>query len=384
MTEAETPEPIFEADVIVVGVGAAGVGVCIALRDAGIADVLVVDRHGVGASFERWPRETRFLTPSFATNAIGMLDINSVAIDTSPAYTLQTEHPPGKDYALYLKSVARHFELPVRDGTDVTNVTRDADGFVLHTDKGQARARFVVWAGGEFQYPRTDSFPGAELCQHTATLSSFSSLTGEDALIIGGYESGMDAAIHLAHMGKKATVLDRDDTSAPEAGSSDPSVSLSTYTLERLRNPSISARLERVGGIDVIGVRHQDGEYKVHSREGREFRSRTPPILATGFRGSVSLVADLFEKRDDGYPLLTDQDESTITPGLFLCGPSVRHKQHVFCFIYKFRQRFGVVATTIAERLGVPPDELNAFVDTYRQWGMYLDDLSCCGEECVC
>ena len=45
-----------------------------------------------------------------------------------------------------------------------------------------------------------------------------------------------------------------------------------------------------------------------------------------------------------GSPLLSDEDESTKTPGLFLVGPAVRHEDHVFCFVYKFRQRFGVVA----------------------------------------
>ena len=93
--------------------------------------------------------------------------------------------------------------------------------------------------------------------------------------------------------------------------------------------------------------------------------------------GRVSVV---FERRDDGFPLLSEHDESTIVPGVFLCGPAVRHENHVFCFIYKYRQRFAVVAKAIANSLGLPAEEL----ETYRLWGMYLDDLSCCGEECVC
>ena len=64
--------------------------------------------------------------------------------------------------------------------------------------------------------------------------------------------------------------------------------------------------------------------------------------------------------------------------GLYLCGPAVRHDKQVFCFIYKYRQRFAVVAKSIANSLGLPAEALEA----YRQWGMYLDDLSCCGEEC--
>merc|ERR1719258_680445 len=54
----------------------------------------------------------------------------------------------------------------------------------------------------------------------------------------------------------------------------------------------------------------------------------------------------------EGSPLLTLQDESTKTPGLFLVGPAVRHGELSFCFVYKFRQRFGVVADAIARGLG--------------------------------
>ena len=92
------------------------------------------------------------------------------------------------------------------------------------------------------------------------------------------------------------------------------------------------------------------------------------------------MVAELFEAREDGYPLLNENDESTISPGLFLCGPAVRHENLIFCFIYKYRQRFAVVAKAIANSLDLPAEGL----ETYRAFGMYLDDLSCCGKECVC
>ena len=52
-----------------------------------------------------------------------------------------------------------------------------------------------------------------------------------------------------------------------------------------------------------------------------------------------------------------------------------------FCFIYKFRQRFAVVADAIAQRLGKDTTEA---VAARRATGMYLDDLSCCEESCEC
>ena len=53
-------------------------------------------------------------------------------------------------------------------------------------------------------------------------------------------------------------------------------------------------------------------------------------------------------------PKLTKCDESTICPGLFLCGPQVRQDDQIFCFVYKYRQRFAVVINEIAKRLGMP------------------------------
>lgn len=368
-------------DVIVVGAGAAGIGIATALRHAGIDDLEIVDRHGVGASFERWPKEMRFITPSFPTNSIGMLDLNSIAIGTSPAFSLHVEHPTGREYAAYLKGVAQHFALPIKTDIDVRSVSKGPRGFTLETSAGPLGSRFVVWAAGEFQYPQLYPFPGAELCRHNAQIDSWQSVPGKEAIIIGGYESGVDAAIHLARLGKRVTVLERSECPAwSNQNESDPSLTLSTFTIERLQESAVASQVKLARGADVFEVRHWGSGYEVRCSAGRVFRTRTAPILATGFRGSVSLIADHCELREDGFPLLNDLDESTVTPGLFLAGPMIRHEQHVFCFIYKFRQRFAVVARAIARRLGLPASEL----ETYRQWGMYLDDLSCCGRECVC
>ncbi|MEM7396099.1 MAG: FAD-dependent oxidoreductase, partial [Verrucomicrobiota bacterium] len=105
-------------DVIVVGGGAAGVGVAVALSHAGITNFVVLERHTVGASFASWPAETRFITPSFPTNSIGMLDLNSIAVGVSPAFSLKVEHPGGGEYAAHLRheaAVSRGHEVAIFD-----------------------------------------------------------------------------------------------------------------------------------------------------------------------------------------------------------------------------------------------------------------------------
>ena len=185
-------------DVIVVGAGAAGIGVSVALKDAGIDNFLVLERFQVGAAFALWPEETRFITPSFPTNSIGMLDLNSVAIGVSPAFGLEVEHPTGKEYAFHLNAIAAFRELPIQTETTVLRVTKVGQDFRVDTEQETLRAKHVIWAAGEFLYPARGGFPGMELCQHTATVRRYAGLEGDDFIIVGGYESGVDAAYHLA------------------------------------------------------------------------------------------------------------------------------------------------------------------------------------------
>ena len=364
-------------DVVIVGGGAAGVGVGIALRHAGVENFVIIDRQTVGASFSSWPAETRFITPSFPTNSIGMLDLNSIAIGVSPAFSLEVEHPTGAEYASHLRGVAKFFELPIQEMTDAKSITKIGDEFQIDTGEETLRTRHVIWAAGEFQYPRLNGFSGSELCRHTATIKSYEDLEGDDFIIIGGYESGIDAAYHLAYCDKRVRLFDRG--SPWKAESSDPSVALSTFSLERMREHPFEEQVELFPRTPVRCVTLRGDIYEVTTEGGKSFQSRVPPLMAGGFEGSHKSVAHLFEQREDGFPLLNEHDESTMVSGIFLCGPSVRHDNHVFCFIYKYRQRFAVVAKAIATSLGLPAEELEA----YRQWGMYLDDLSCCGEECV-
>lgn len=376
MTDAATAQRIY--DVVVVGAGAAGVGVGVALRHAGIENFVIVDRLMVGASFALWPEETRLITPSFPTNAIGMLDLNAVALGTSPGFILGVEHPTGEEYAVHLNAVAQHYELPIRTQTEVLRVTKIGEDFRVDTEEETLRAKHVIWAAGEFQYPLFGGFKGSELCRHTATIANYGELAGDDFVVIGGYESGVDAAYHLAARNKHTQLF---DAGCPwEVESSDPSISLSLYSRERMRETQFDEHVRLLPNTPVVSVARAESAYEVTALDGQRYHTKAQPLLAGGFRGSHKMVSDLFESRGDGYPLLNEHDESTIAAGIFLCGPAVRHDNHIFCFIYKYRQRFAVVAKTVATSLGLAAGGL----ETYRQWGMYLDDLSLCGEECLC
>ena len=377
----QAPQRSHLHEVAIVGAGAAGLGCGAALREFGVNDFVILDRHEVGASFRRWPQEMRFITPSFTSNAFGLLDLNAIVPNTSPAYSLDREHPSGSAYAQYLNNVAEYYQLHVTSGVDVCSLTAEGDGtFTLTTTDQPVRARHVIWAAGEFQYPERDSFAGSECCCHSAEVGTWRELEGDRFTVIGGYESAADAAVSLVRLRKNVTVLAR--TASWMSDEPDPSISLSPYTRERLAWAHTTGFVDLVGDVEVTSVREDADAWVVQAADGREWLSETRPILATGFAGSLGQLDGLIEYDEAGDPVVTEEaDESTLVPGLFIAGPMLHHRGVNFCFIYKFRQRFAIVADAIAQRLGMDTTEA---VAARREAGMYLDDLSCCVESCAC
>lgn len=472
-------ESFVDVDVVIVGAGAAGIGCALMLTETfGLnkSRVMLVERgDDVGTTFERWPKEMRFISPSFNQQGwTPSFDLNSIRYGTSPAFSMHAEHPTGSEYAAYLRALAANHKLQVMPNTEVVSVEPDDDDeeteklLFVKTRKMTPNAktelimaRYVVWAAGEFQYPRgggpgtfagvasgsveteeekksdmevetpaqtkknnKSDFPGSDLCLHNSKVFSWASLTGDDYVIIGGYESGIDACYHLAKAGKKTTVLA--STRCWRVKTADPSTELAPFTAGRLCEvmaPAFSPSPRLLAPLKVLSVekkvaadgtvsyivmaqwkkeeKHTDAPLRsainaVHTESPGTagstvlFETPHPPVLCSGFENSVKAAAsNLFafatnkDKRKkgclDGSPLLTKQDESTKVPGVFLVGPMVSHGNLSFCFVYKFRQRFAVVANAICQGLGL---DTRAAVEECRKTRMYLDDLSCCENSC--
>mmetsp|Transcript_14503 Transcript_14503/g.31819 ORF Transcript_14503/g.31819 Transcript_14503/m.31819 type:complete len:1079 (-) Transcript_14503:43-3279(-) len=443
--EDKVAAPDYE--VIIVGAGCSGVGIALMLTETfGLNkdQVLMIERGPeVGHSFRQWPKEMRFISPSFNQQGWSdSFDLNSISYGTSPAFSLHSEHPSGVEYAKYLSAIAKTNELRCKFNTEVCAVTKadesqdeNADNpptlfsVTVHAheeknvDEEDAKetltARYVVWAAGEFQYANKEAsgLRGAHLCMHNSEVDSWHDVIGDDMVVIGGYESGVDACYNLAKANKKVSLLA--STPCWDTKTTDPSTELAPYTASRLRevcSPQFEGNRPKLyAPLRVIEVEESREGYVVtaewlHTEEKVEaplrtkklisaddtgagppgtklfLKTKNQPILATGFEGSVKAAAShLFEFGDastgclGNAPILTLEDESTKVPGIFLVGPQVRHDKLSFCFVYKFRQRFGVVANAICQRLGM---ETSQAVLTCRDNNMFLDKFDSCGDTC--
>ncbi|ODN66157.1 NAD(P)/FAD-dependent oxidoreductase [Methylophaga muralis] len=368
-------------DVLIVGAGPAGIGMALALQKIPDLKFGLVERGRIGESFRRWPLETRFITPSFYSNPFGLADLNAVNEHSSPAHFAAMEHLSGELYADYLNMLVQVHKLPVVTGCKVLEVnTTAAKEFVLETEQGPLSARYVIWATGEYQFPDLQAFTGADYCVHYAQVATWKDFTAPRYTVIGGYESGVDATVNLIKQGRQVRLLVR--KASWDRQSDDPSVALSPYSRERLAQAMQSGQLEVIFGVDVTKVSQQDdGSFLIEAADDRNWQEQHQPILATGFvnGGGAQQIARLWEWDEAGKIMLTEADESTLTPGLFLVGPQVRQEDRIYCFIYKFRQRFAMIAQNLALCMALDSSQLDPEPGV---WGPFGNSECCEGCEC--
>lgn len=365
--------------IIIIGGGAAGIGMGITLKELGIDDFLILEKKQIGQSFLSWPKETRFITPSFTSNGFGMPDLNAIAVDTAPSYTLGKERLSGADYAHYLQLAAKAYDLPVLTETQVIQINKNKQGYCLTTTRGQIEAMILIFAVGEFSFPNKSKIKGGEKWGiHYGEISTWQEITGEKQVIIGGNESALDAAIVLAKSGKDVTIFTSE--SGLDKQEADPSKRLSPYTRQKFfaacQNETIRKKIHFHPDITITEINKKEQMYHLNDNKGIVTISENPPILCTGFKNGAAAIAHwLFSYQENGEAILTDFDESTIHENVFLIGPHVHKENTVFCYIYKFRQRFAVIANQLAKKNQWPiKQEALAY---FKAQSFYLEDCTC-------
>ena len=372
-------------DVVILGAGSSGIGTAVALHELGITNYLVLEKGAIGQSFLDWPKETRFITPSFTSNMFQIPDLNAVTPLTSPAFSSDAEHLSGPQYAQYLTLIANYYTLPIREHTRVVDVRKENKVFMLKDKKGDIyEAKMVIAALGEWNTPNANPFPGASFTKHTSEITSYAEIEGGRFVVIGSGESAFDFAHNMASLGKKVTMIDSGNALEAIQYQDDPSKKISPKTYQNFLSLQKKSLINFVTNSKVPEIKKDVHGYTIVLENGDSITSKTVPYLATGFKKLPEILESHVKVQKNGDLALNTYDESRVTKNLFIVGPTVHRENVILCFIYKFRMRFAVVACEIAKRLHKDADTIKSVRSHYRKYNMYLQNISRCDISCDC
>ena len=177
-------------DTLVIGGGQAGLAVGYHLKQADVPFLIVDANERTGDSWrQRWD-SLRLFTPNRFNSLPGM------------AISGEDWGFPTKDeLADYLESYAGHFDLPIRHGLRVDELTREGERFVVSAGDEVFESNHVIVAMANFQEPKyppfADELDPSIVQLHVADYENPGQLQEGDVLVVGMGNSGAEIAKEL-------------------------------------------------------------------------------------------------------------------------------------------------------------------------------------------
>jgi len=321
-------------DVLVIGGGPCGLAAGIAAQRRGLRTV-VCEQGALVASIAAYPTYINF----FSTAA-------KIAIGGVP-FACATEKPSRRDALAYYRMVVAHTQLDVRTYTAVRAVERAADGsfVVALSSRGadqQWKVGAVVVATGYFGSPNLLEVPGEDLPHVTHFYTDGHEAFGRDALVVGGGNSAVEAALDLYRCGARVTVAHFgptfDKNIKPwvrpdfEGRVAEGAIGLHWNTRVRSIEPG-RVLMETDGAPGLIPAEHV--------------------YLMTGYTPDSTLLAQLGVPvdADTGVPAHDPLTMETPVPGVFLAGVLASGHDANKIFIENGRDHGELIAAALTARL---------------------------------
>ena len=180
-------------DLVVVGLGPAGLSCLLEAMALGLAAVGVDQARELGGAVAAYPRGKMVMTQPMDLPLHGRL----------PKLEYQKEELVG----LWRRLADQH-GLAVRTGVVVQRIERTSDGFAVAAADGSVlRARSVAIAVGRRGSPQKLGVPGEDLPHVAYSLLDAHGHQGERILVVGGGDSAIEAALALAEQPGNTVVL---------------------------------------------------------------------------------------------------------------------------------------------------------------------------------
>jgi thioredoxin reductase (NADPH) len=292
-----------DCDLLIVGGGPCGLAAAISAQRAGLKP-LVLEARVICSTIAQYPTYVRFFSTAEKLSLGGV------------PFVVATDKPTRRDGLAYYRTVARHFQVPLRQYERVTKIEVQSGSFVVHSHTAagadnQTRATAVCIATGYFGSPNKIAVPGEDLPHVTHVYREGHEAFLQPVVVVGGGNSAAEAALDLWRSGASVTLVHFGPTFDKK---------IKPWVLpdfeNRVKEGSIAVRWNsRVTKIESDAVSIMTDERIERIEANRVY-------LMTGFKPDLELL------RQIGVPIdkttgIPDHDPATLetaVPGVFIAG----------------------------------------------------------------
>ncbi len=300
-------------DLIIIGAGPAGISAAFEAKKSGL-DYLVIEKGLIGNTVYNYPVG---LTVFSTTNE---LEFN--AGDLDPA----RDKPTREELLSYYVRFVLDNDLSIQTEESVRSVTKEAEHFAISTDKGEYRAKSVLFAMGAMDHPRRLNVPGEDLPKVHLLFRETYPWVKKRALIIGGGNSAGEAALFLAQEGADTTLaIFRSDWE-----NNDPKQGCIKYWVKQPLENELKENCLKLFFLGrVVEIREDEVEMESESGE----RVNLPNDVVFVLIGSdadltmlKSLGVETTQSKSGEVPVYDDETFETNVPGVFVAGHFTNHR----------------------------------------------------------
>lgn len=184
-------------DVIIIGAGPAGISATLGAQEAGLRYLTIEQESAIGGTALHYPRQKIVMTAPMTLPQIGKVKLTEIS----------------KEALIELwEEVVRKTGIKINYNERMESLRRENGKFIVSTTKGQYTAGNVLLAIGRRGTPRKLDVPGENMAKVCYRLIDPSQYQGKNALVVGGGDSALEAALSLAEEpGTKVTLAHRSE-----------------------------------------------------------------------------------------------------------------------------------------------------------------------------
>jgi thioredoxin reductase/ferredoxin len=172
-------------DLVIVGAGPAGFAGALTAKSKNLRCV-TLEQESLGGAVFQYPRGKLVMTAPATVPLLGKVNFRQTSKEALLEFWQDAERKTG---------------VKINYRERVEDIVRDADGFLVKTNRGSYATRSVLLAIGRRGTPRKLGVPGEDLPKVVYRLIDPEQYAGQEVLVVGGGDSALEAASSIAESG---------------------------------------------------------------------------------------------------------------------------------------------------------------------------------------